>query len=128
MSANEPQPSHAFRARGRSRGRPRGGLGKYLRARGRGHGSGRTREFQELPEELDEADAKALEARYAKRDLGTNADRYEEPDPEIGPDGMLAAHHLMFSKQCQFVNRTANRGTRDRFERISSATTSGGLP
>ncbi|KAH9957627.1 hypothetical protein BGW80DRAFT_1380550 [Lactifluus volemus] len=89
MSANEPQLSHAFRGRGRSRGRSRGGLGKYLRARGRGHtgSSGRPTEFRELPENLDEAEAEALEARYAKRDLGTNADRYEEPDPEIGPDG-----------------------------------------
>lgn len=103
MSANERQLSHTFRGRGRSRGRQRGGLGKYLRARGRGRSSGRTTEFQELPENPDEAEVEALEVRYAKRDLGTNADRYEEPDPEIGPDGVLAAHHLKFSNQCQFV-------------------------
>jgi hypothetical protein len=45
----------------------------------------------ELPEELDEAEAaelEELEARYGRRTLGTNADRYEEPEPEIGPDGM----------------------------------------
>ncbi|KAI0246660.1 hypothetical protein BJV78DRAFT_1252576 [Lactifluus subvellereus] len=79
--------------RGRARGR--GGFGKYLRARGRGHrGGGRPAEFHERvllqgeqPEELDETEIKELEARYSKRTLGTNADRYEEPEPEIGTDG-----------------------------------------
>lgn len=41
----------------------------------------------ERPEEPDEADAAELEARYAKRALDTNADRYEESEPAIGPDG-----------------------------------------
>jgi len=41
----------------------------------------------ERPEELDETDAAELEGRYAKRALDTNADRYEESEPVIGPDG-----------------------------------------
>jgi hypothetical protein len=39
-------------------------------------------------EQLDEAEAAELEAHYASRTIGTNADRYEELEPEIGLDGM----------------------------------------
>ncbi|KAI0270657.1 hypothetical protein BC834DRAFT_819272 [Gloeopeniophorella convolvens] len=80
-------------ARGRGRGRSRGGLGKFLRARGR-RGGGRPAEFRERLvledeqyEEFDEEEAAELRARYSRRALGTNADRYEEPEPELGPDG-----------------------------------------
>ncbi|KAI0290737.1 hypothetical protein B0F90DRAFT_1854779, partial [Multifurca ochricompacta] len=72
----------------------RGGHGKYLRARGRGHRGGRPAEFQERlllegeqPEELDDDEVAEHSARYARRTIGTNADRYEEPGPAIGPDG-----------------------------------------
>jgi len=41
----------------------------------------------EQPELLDEAEAVERDGRYARRTLGTNADRYEEPEPEIGADG-----------------------------------------
>ncbi|KAI0297480.1 hypothetical protein B0F90DRAFT_1611374, partial [Multifurca ochricompacta] len=82
------------RARERARGRSRGGHGKYLRARGRGHRGGRPAEFQERlllegeqPEELDDDEVAEHSARYARRTIGTNADRYEEPGPAIGPDG-----------------------------------------
>ena len=126
------------RSHGRARGRSRGGFGKYLRARGRGHrGGGRPAEFQERvllqgeqPEELDETEAKELEARYTKRTLGTNADRYEEPEPELGPDGTnnRIPPCGMFLKGYQPINRTTNCGTRSRFERVSGATTHGGSP
>lgn len=78
--------------RGRGRGN-RGGLGKYLRARGRG-GRGRPAEFSkrlvlegEAEEELDEEEAAERAQKYSRRQLGTNADRYVEPEPELGSDG-----------------------------------------
>ncbi|KAH9064421.1 hypothetical protein EDB87DRAFT_1325475 [Lactarius vividus] len=98
MSAQQSQStSHGpFHPRGSARARSRGGLGKHLRARGRGHRGGRPAEFKERllleserPDELDEEEVAELHARYAKRTLGTNADRYEEPEPEIGSDGQL---------------------------------------
>jgi hypothetical protein len=46
-------------------------------------------------EQLDEAEVVELEARYARRSLGTNADRYEEPEPEIGLDGMSSIEPLI---------------------------------
>jgi|SRR5712671_5792732 len=98
---SQPFSDNTPRARGRgyrqSRG-GRGGRGKYLRARGRGYSVGRPAEFHERllledeqPELLDEAEAVEREARYARRTLDTNAHRYEEPEPEIGPDGMNSA-------------------------------------
>ncbi|KAG5650236.1 hypothetical protein H0H81_000211 [Sphagnurus paluster] len=81
------------RGRGRGRGN-RGGLGKYLRARGRGRGRGRPAEFGtrlllegEAGEEEDEEAAAERVAKYSRRQLGTNADRYVEPEPELGSDG-----------------------------------------
>ncbi|THH17671.1 hypothetical protein EW146_g3179 [Bondarzewia mesenterica] len=80
--------------RGRGRGRSRGGLGKYLRARGRGQGGGRPAEFHqrlvlegERSAELDEEETEELQKKYARRHLASNADRYAEPEPEIGSDG-----------------------------------------
>ncbi|KAI0053488.1 hypothetical protein FA95DRAFT_1552549 [Auriscalpium vulgare] len=85
-------PSSATRARGRGRGN-RGGLGKYLRARGR-RGAGRPAVFNERlvldgegSQELEEEEARERELKYSRRQLGTNADRYVEPEPEIGSDG-----------------------------------------
>lgn len=81
--------------RGRGRGRSRGGYGKYLRARGR-RGGGRPAEFRERlvlegenPEESDEEEAAERAAKYSRRQLGSNADRYAEPEPELGSDGMF---------------------------------------
>jgi hypothetical protein len=85
------------RGRGRGRGRSnRGGLGKYLRARGRGRGFGRPAEFSkrlllegEGPqvEGEDEEIAAERAAKFSRRQLGTNADRYAEPEPELDSDG-----------------------------------------
>ncbi|KXN83188.1 hypothetical protein AN958_01702 [Leucoagaricus sp. SymC.cos] len=79
--------------RGRGRGRSRGGFGKYLRARGR-RGAGRPAVFHERllldsekPEELDEEEAAEFKTKYARRQLGSNVDRYVEPEPELGSDG-----------------------------------------
>ena len=83
----------AGRGTGRARGRSRGGFGKALRARGR-RGAGRPAEFRERlvlegerPEELDEEEAAEQAAKYSRRHLGSNADRYKEPEPELDSDG-----------------------------------------
>lgn len=100
-AADGPSPSRG-RGRGRGRGKSRGGLGKYLRARGRGRGGGRPAEFRERllldgerTEELDEEEAQELQQRYSRRQLGTNADRYVEDEPELDSDGkpfLLKSH------------------------------------
>jgi hypothetical protein len=96
QSQSQSSPSSHFHPRGSARARSRGGHGKYLRARGRGHRGGRPAEFRERlllhgerPDELDEEELAELEARYAKRTLSTNADRYEEPEPDLGIDGAV---------------------------------------
>ncbi|KAJ6477902.1 hypothetical protein C8R47DRAFT_644518 [Mycena vitilis] len=83
---------------GRGRGKSRGGLGKYLRARGRGRGLGRPAEFgtrlvldgeaanNEDDEEAAERAAE-LAQKFSRRQLGTNADRYAEPEPVLDSDG-----------------------------------------
>lgn len=106
-SASSPdQPGPTSRGRGGSRGRGnRGGLGKYLRARGR-RGTGRPAEWKsrsllegEGPE--DEDDEEAREAReeatrkYARRQLGTNADRYKEEEPELDSEGACLLPSVM---------------------------------
>ncbi|GBE87039.1 predicted protein [Sparassis crispa] len=82
----------ATRARGR--GKSRGGLGKYLRARGRGRGRGRPAEWGhrlvlegEEQTEVDAEEQEEQEKRYARRQLGSNADRYVEPQPELDSEG-----------------------------------------
>ncbi|TBU43040.1 hypothetical protein BD309DRAFT_865097 [Dichomitus squalens] len=98
MSESAEGSAAAPRGRGRGRGKSRGGLGKYLRARGRGRGRGRPATFGqrlllegENAAELDEEEQKEyereLEQRYGRRQLGTNADRYVEPEPELDSQG-----------------------------------------
>ncbi|KAK0451213.1 uncharacterized protein EV420DRAFT_727361 [Desarmillaria tabescens] len=92
---SEPGPSASSTAsRDRGRGKSRGGLGKYLRARGRGRGYGRPAEFHqrlvlegEAPAEEDDEERAERERKFSKRHLGTNADRYAEPEPELDSDG-----------------------------------------
>ena len=60
------------RGRGRRVGRP-AGFGRALPLDGEQSG------------EADEEEGAEPEVLYT---LGTNADRYEEPEPELGPDGM----------------------------------------
>lgn len=90
--------------RGRSRGR--GGLGKYLRARGRGRGQGRPAVFNERlilegegrnDEDEEEAAERAL--KYSRRQLGTNADRYVETEPELDSDGTV--YHSTMIIECR---------------------------
>jgi len=81
----------------------------------------------EQPEQLSEAEAaelEELEARYGRRTLGTNADRYEEPEPEIGADGMNNIECKQM--RCNLINRTTNRRTGGRFESVPRAATHGG--
>ncbi|KAF9477435.1 hypothetical protein BDN70DRAFT_110633 [Pholiota conissans] len=84
--------------RGRGRGKSRGGLGKYLRARGRGRGYGRPAEFTTrlvlegegapaLTEEEQAELARETAQKYSRRQLGTNADRYKEEEPELDSEG-----------------------------------------
>ncbi|KDQ50790.1 hypothetical protein JAAARDRAFT_141397 [Jaapia argillacea MUCL 33604] len=91
-TASNPEPV----PRGRGRGKSRGGLGKYLRARGRGRGRGRPAEFgkrlvledeEEIELEPDSEEAKEFQRKYSRRQLGTNADRYVEPEPQLNSDG-----------------------------------------
>ncbi|KZT19587.1 hypothetical protein NEOLEDRAFT_1159014 [Neolentinus lepideus HHB14362 ss-1] len=88
--------SPAPRGRGRGRGKSRGGLGIYLRARGRGRGRGRPAEFgkrlvledeEEVEIDPDSEEYKESLSKYSKRQLGSNADRYVEPEPELNSDG-----------------------------------------
>ncbi|KAK2460399.1 hypothetical protein APHAL10511_007564 [Amanita phalloides] len=101
MSSHTTQSDHNHPDRGpgkpRGHGKSRGGLGKYLRARGR-RGYGRPAEFKnrlllegESPPDDDEAEQLAAEnaQKYSRRQLASNADRYEEPEPELGSDGEL---------------------------------------
>ena len=95
--STQPADSAVSTPRGRGRGKSRGGLGKYLRARGRGHrGGGRPAEFgkrlvlegEEHAEDDPESEEAQEEARrYSRRQLGTNADRYKEEEPELDSDG-----------------------------------------
>jgi hypothetical protein len=69
--------------------------GKYnKRGRGRGHRAAPPARFQELEGERSEQVGDADEDVDADAEpdvpytLGTNADRYKEPEPELGPDGM----------------------------------------
>ncbi|KAG1751811.1 hypothetical protein EDB19DRAFT_1673696 [Suillus lakei] len=93
--SNSASTSEPSRARGRGRGKSRGGLGKYLRARGRGRG-GRPAEFHKRlvleGEEVvdldpDSEEAKELQKKYSRRQLGSNSDRYVELEPELDSDG-----------------------------------------
>jgi len=95
------------RGRGGSRGRGnRGGFGKYLRARGR-RGTGPPAVWKprlllegEGPENEDDEEAREVREemarRYAKRQLGSNADRYKEEEPELDSEG---AHRLHRSRR-----------------------------
>ncbi|KAI0789237.1 hypothetical protein C8Q75DRAFT_718644 [Abortiporus biennis] len=99
MADSEQTPTGPTNRGSRGSHKPRGGFGKYLRARGRGRGrGGRPAEFSkrlvlegEERVELDEEEAKEyqreLQEKYGKRNLGSNADRYAEPEPELDSGG-----------------------------------------
>lgn len=80
-----------------SRGRgKRGGFGKSVRARGRGKRFTTPAPFrvnQEEDEEVDEEEAERERAKYARRNMASNADRYEEKEPDpgecCGPSGCI---------------------------------------
>ena len=64
---------------------------KRGRSRGRGQRGTRPAEWQErLPLEGEQSGQATDEGAEPEVPctLGTNADRYEEPEPELGPDGM----------------------------------------
>lgn len=100
MSHSQPFSSTSTRVRGRRRW-PRGGHDGRGRGRGRGGYSaqyqGRSPPDSEQLDEDEVAELEANEARYARRTLETNADRYEEPEPEIGPDGMNSIDRCQYN-------------------------------
>jgi hypothetical protein len=102
--------AESTKGRGRGSHKSRGGLGKYLRARGRGRGRGRGAVFNErlvLEGEVTLNDEEAAElaaenrAKYRRRELGDNADRYNE-EVALGSDGELIAP-LACASRCQFT-------------------------
>jgi hypothetical protein len=111
------QPSTSTGASGRGY-RSRRRIDKRTGARGRGCRGGyqeRLTSDGEQSEQLDEAEVAELEARYARRAINTNADRYEEPEPEIGLDGMNSIElHIVDIMQCNFIYRASNSRTRNR--------------
>ncbi|KAL1683231.1 hypothetical protein EV122DRAFT_201887 [Schizophyllum commune] len=91
-STSTPRGGRGMRSRGSHK--PRGGFGKSVRARGRG-GRGRPAQFGtrlllegEAPLTPEEEEAAEEERKkYSRRQLGTNADRYMEEEPELDSDG-----------------------------------------
>lgn len=85
---SDPAPTADSSAPTGSRGRgKRGGYGKSVRARGRGKRFTTPAPFrakEEDDEELDEEEVERQRAKYAKRGLKSNADRYEEKEPDPG--------------------------------------------
>ena len=66
----------------------------------------------EQPDELNEEEVAELEAHYAKRTLSSNADRYEEREPEIGSDGTIVSPTVLaLLKQFHPANRTTHCGS-----------------
>ncbi len=41
---------------------------------------------------MDEEEKREFEQRYSRRQLGSNADRYVEPEPELDSEGTLGLH------------------------------------
>jgi hypothetical protein len=79
-------PSEGSGAPSRGRGK-RGGFGKNVRARGRGKRFTTPAPFrvnQEEAEEEDEEEAERERIKYSRRNLGSNAARYEEKEPDPG--------------------------------------------
>ncbi|KAG1857731.1 hypothetical protein DFJ58DRAFT_715929 [Suillus subalutaceus] len=84
-SSSTSEPPHT---RGRGRGKSRGGLGKYLRGRPAEFRQRLVLEGEEVVDlDPDSEEAKELRQKYARRHLGSNADRYAEPEPELDSDG-----------------------------------------
>ncbi|KZV99209.1 hypothetical protein EXIGLDRAFT_831563 [Exidia glandulosa HHB12029] len=104
-------------ARARGRGRGRGGLGKYLRARGK-RGPGLRAEWGKRDgggeDEVDSEEERAELAKYSRRALTSNEDRYKEPevDPNLEaeaepePEIDLAA---LTAKQLALAERAEHR-------------------
>ena len=69
----------------RGRGRGRGGVGKYLRARGRRGPVLRAEWGKRDNGDEDDADSeeeRMQRAKYSRREMTSNADRYIEPEPD----------------------------------------------
>ena len=130
---SQPTSSTGTGARGRGHPRSRRRI-EHTHARGLGYRRGPAPRYQERltpdgvqSEQLDEAEATELEARYASRNIGTNADRYEEPEPEIGPDGMNSIEpHIVNIMRWNLSDRSTNPRTRGRPQCVSRAATHGG--
>ncbi|KAH7098073.1 hypothetical protein BKA62DRAFT_402694 [Auriculariales sp. MPI-PUGE-AT-0066] len=87
MNSSVPSGDSASSGSARGRGRSRGGVGKFLRARGR-RGPALRADFSRRAtgdtddEDLDSEEERLERAKYARRAMASNADRYEEPEPD----------------------------------------------
>ncbi|KAG8738597.1 hypothetical protein FRC10_006668 [Ceratobasidium sp. 414] len=111
MSDIAPASAESSSAPSRGRGK-RGGFGKNVRARGRGKRFTTPAPFrvnQEEEEEIDEEDAERERIKYSRRNLGSNAARYEEqePDPEEEPEPEVDLSALMDRQRLDDENRDA---------------------
>jgi len=114
---HESQPSTSasgLRAHHKGHHQSSGKYNKGGRPHDRGRRGGRPTKFQEPSllegERFGQDDVVEDAEREELYNLGTNADRYEEPDPELGPDGMNSI--LGRTSLVTISNRTADRGTR----------------
>ncbi|KAG8711170.1 hypothetical protein FRC08_016235 [Ceratobasidium sp. 394] len=111
MSDTAPASSEVSSAPTRGRGK-RGGFGKSVRARGRGKRFTTPAPFranEEEGEEVDEEEAERERVKYSKRNLGSNAARYEEkePDPEEEPEPEIDLSALMSRQRLDDETRGA---------------------
>ncbi|KAG9128088.1 hypothetical protein FRC07_004982 [Ceratobasidium sp. 392] len=105
-----PAPSEGSSAPSRGRGK-RGGFGKNVRARGRGKRFTTPAPFranEEQDEEVDEEEAEKERIKYSRRNLGSNAARYEEkePDPDEEPEPEVDLSALLGQQKLEDENRT----------------------
>ena len=62
--------------------------------------------------ELDEEEQKEFERKYSRRQLGSNADRYVEPEPELGSDGEYVLSHICSTHLEVLIDLRGRRGNR----------------
>ena len=60
--------------------------------------------------EMDEEEVAEMQKKYARRELGTNVDRYKEPEPELDSEG--ACIRTFENTVCDSHIRTCRRGDR----------------
>ena len=59
--------------------------------------------------EMDEEEVAEMQKKYARRELGTNVDRYKEPEPELDSEGACMRPECTV---CDSLIHTCRRGDR----------------